>query len=253
MMMIPSLRRHGLSRAGFFSVAAAAPLAVAAVAVPPHSVDGLCGIPWLRTNSDFGRAGVAARTVCLALVHALEADPTRGLHTLQQLDCISDALCKVLDCAEFVRQNHADEAWKGSADRVYRDLASLMHGLNAHKPLHDALVAITGDVGAMGRLSPQQQRMAVLLQAEFERDGIHLPDAERLRLVALNDASAEFVASITGGEKTVEVGRERVYFESSPLDWRGFVWVRWTPSETRVWLVFVRYLLCYIRWTRPRA
>ena len=169
---------------------------------------GLCDIPWLHRNADFGKASTAARDVCIALVQELEADTSSGLHTLQRLDCISDALCKVLDCAEFVRQNHANDNWKSSAQRAYGELATLRHALNAHKPLHSALCAITTSPSAMNRLSEGQQRMAVLLQAEFERDGIHLPDEPRHKLIALNDAvnaaSNEFQTRITGGEKVVE-------------------------------------------------
>jgi mitochondrial intermediate peptidase len=194
--------------------AAACRLHVTAAPPPPAPPTGLCSVPWLRQPADFMIAAKAAVAVCNALVGLVEqsaaaaaaaqsqAHPQRpGLPTLRQLDAISDTLCKVLDVGEFVRTNHAGDGWRDAAEETYRALGSYMHTLNTHTPLHAALVAITSDAGAMGRLSHEQQRMAVLLQREFEREGIHLDDAQRAELVRLNDAVHEASAAFQGGAR----------------------------------------------------
>lgn len=167
----------------------------------------MCGVSWLRNPTDFNAAGKAALEVCNALVdivgsvssRATSPNAQEGVACLRQLDTVSDTLCKVLDAAEFMRQNHARDAWRDGAEDTYRSLASYMHMLNTHRPLHQALVAVTSNSAVMGALTTEQQRMAVLLQREFEREGIHLPDDQRSQLVALNDAVHEAAAVFQGG------------------------------------------------------
>ena len=172
----------------------------------PSPATGLAGVIWAVQPSSLARAGEAARIVCDTLVAHVERDMAgeagsrgAGLHTLHQLDAISNTLCSVLDLAEFVRQNSADAEWRRAAESVYRRLGSYMHALNAHRPLYAALVALTRDDAAMHALSPSQRRMAYSLQSEFEKDGIHLPDEARSALVALNDAAAEAAGDFVGG------------------------------------------------------
>ena len=171
---------------------------------------GTCSVPWLKEPSSFQAAAKAAVDVCNALVHLVDSaavagpssEPSNGsgagLHTIKQLDAISDTLCKVLDVAEFVRQNHGSDGWREAAEGTYRSLASYMHMLNTHTPLHAALKHITTNAGLMATLTEEQQRMAVLLQREFEREGIHLSDSERAVLVSLNDSVHEAGAAFQG-------------------------------------------------------
>lgn len=213
-MLLPRAGATAARRRPLGGVAACRRHATSA-APPPTPPAGLCGVPWLRQPADFMTAARAAVDVCNALVGLVErsaaaaaaaaTDPTPhhrpGPATLRQLDAISDSLCKVLDVGEFVRTNHASDGWRDAAEETYRALGSYMHTLNTHTPLHAALVAITSDGAAMGALSPEQRRMAVLLQREFEREGIHLDDGQRAELVRLNDAVHEASAGFQAGAR----------------------------------------------------
>jgi len=118
---------------------------------------------------------------------------------LQQLDAISDTLCKVLDPAECCRNVHEDERWRDAAEHAFGSLGAYMFALNAHFPLYDALRRITGNAEIMGAFSGEQRRMAVMLQREFERDGIHLPDDKRQALVALNSEVNQLASAFSAG------------------------------------------------------
>ena len=135
---------------------------------------GLLGFPELRTAAGFSVLAARSKDRCEELTRRITAGETEGLATLRALDEISDAVCGVCDMAEFVRNVHADAAFREAADATFADLSTFIQELNTNTALHGSLVALT-EGPLMAGLTPEQQRMAVLLKHEFERDGIHLP------------------------------------------------------------------------------
>ena len=135
---------------------------------------GLLGFPELRTAAGFSVLAARSKDRCEELTRRITAGETEGLATLRALDEISDAVCGVCDMAEFVRNVHADAAFREAADATFADLSAFIQELNTNTALHGSLVALT-EGPLMAGLTPEQQRMAVLLKHEFERDGIHLP------------------------------------------------------------------------------
>jgi mitochondrial intermediate peptidase len=170
---------------------------------------GLCGVPWARDPQDLSRASAVAISFCNEAVLRIQQKSDHGLETLHLLDSISNALCKVLDLASFVRENHERVTWRDRAGECVQSLGSYMFQLNAHKPLHDALVAITSSDNIMLQLTSEQRVMARLLQAEFERDGIHLPNHLREHLISLHaevsDLSALFQQNIREADSRTTV------------------------------------------------
>lgn len=62
---------------------------------------------------------------------------SEDLSTLVGLvDRLSDALCSVIDTAEFVRNSHPDPRWVTAANDAYESLCSWMNELNTHVGLY---------------------------------------------------------------------------------------------------------------------
>jgi Zn-dependent oligopeptidase len=177
-----------------------------------HRPGGVFGVEYLHDAGDFAKAAKAAVTICNTLVREVERSAAilaehhdgkvlvqQAAACLQQLDAISDTLCKVLDPAECCRNVHEGERWRDAAEHAFGSLGAYMFALNAHFPLYDALRRITGNAAIMGAFSGEQRRMAVMLQREFERDGIHLPDDKRQALVALNSEVNQLASAFSAG------------------------------------------------------
>ena len=98
--------------------------------------------------------------------------------TLFLLDSISKHVCNVIDAAELCRCVHANPRWRDSASNAYEIMSDYIGQLNADTNLYRALTSITSS-HLFQSLSEEQRRLAVLLKAEAERKGIHLPDSER--------------------------------------------------------------------------
>jgi Zn-dependent oligopeptidase len=165
----------------------------------------VCGIGWAVTPASFRRATAAAIDVCNRAVSEIHL--SKSIDTLRSLDSISNSLCKVLDLAAFIRDNHDQEEWRLEAGVCMQELGAYMYELNAHKPLHDALVAITTCSATMSQLTDEQQVMARLLQAEFERDGIHLPVEMRDKVVRLNAQISDLCALFQQNMREADLAR----------------------------------------------
>ena len=101
---------------------------------------------------------------------------------LHQLDDISKAVCNVIDAAELCRSVHASHEWREAASYAFAVLSDYIRLLNADTTLYRALQLVaksSRDNAQSWQLSEEEGRFAVLLQAEFERDGIHLSDEKR--------------------------------------------------------------------------
>ncbi|KAG8715688.1 Mitochondrial intermediate peptidase [Ceratobasidium sp. 423] len=122
---------------------------------------------------DYGQAGASDSTDLAALV---------GL-----VDRLSDTLCSVIDTAEFVRNSHPDPRWVTAANDAYEYLCSWMNELNTHVGLYKSLDRLTKDPEAIARLSPEEKQVALLFIRDFEKSGIHLPEAQRSQFVTLSD------------------------------------------------------------------
>ena len=159
----------------------------------PRSGSGLFSIPELQTPKDFAILTKQAIQECNRLRSTVAATVRRCteeesvvltrhemVRLLHQLDDISKSVCNVIDAAELCRNVHADAVWRDAADTSFAQLSDYMTVLNADTTLYQALQLVTKNKDTtMSLLSEEDQRFAMLLQAEFERDGIHLSDAQR--------------------------------------------------------------------------
>jgi len=105
---------------------------------------------------------------------------------LYQLDHISKTVCNVIDAAELCRSVHASEEWRESANRAFAMISEYIGELNADTTLYETLRKVTEHTDQVRpNLSEEDERFCQLLRAEFERDGIHLPQQERQELQQL--------------------------------------------------------------------
>ncbi|GKY90606.1 hypothetical protein MPSEU_000034200 [Mayamaea pseudoterrestris] len=180
------------------------------------SVTGLFSIPNLIKPSDFLRAAYEAAEDCNRFRDALALRCLTPLSTrsqatqiLYELDLISKTVCNVIDAAELCRSVHVDPVWRDAAQKAFDALAHYIAELNSDERLYHALKQVTGNQPLFQQLSEEEQRFAGLLQAEFERDGIQLPEAQRARVADLAHSVSQleglFSQNIVHSDQTFRV------------------------------------------------
>eukprot|EP00557_Chaetoceros_sp_GSL56_P010793 CAMPEP_0176480586 /NCGR_PEP_ID=MMETSP0200_2-20121128/2357_1 /TAXON_ID=947934 /ORGANISM="Chaetoceros sp., Strain GSL56" /LENGTH=643 /DNA_ID=CAMNT_0017876717 /DNA_START=52 /DNA_END=1983 /DNA_ORIENTATION=- len=158
--------------------------------------NGLFSLPNLHRPQDFLKLANDAIQDCNSLRQIIqssllhnETDGTYSLsprETLHILDNISNTVCSVIDASELCRSVHFSDEWRHEASVAFQMLSAYIAELNADVSLYQSLVPITSNASIMSSLSEEERRMATLLQKEFERDSIHLPDDERAQVRQLN-------------------------------------------------------------------
>lgn len=162
------------------------PFATGMGKTPSTPSRGLFALPELQNPSDFARTAQAAIDQCERIRQEIPTiDPIRNTdYLLFQVDAISRILCNYTDAAELARSAHACPHWRDAAQRAFAILSDYMSQLNCDPSLYHALRRVSdGKV----ELTEEQARLCLLLQQDFERDGIHLPDAERDRVRSLQN------------------------------------------------------------------
>ncbi|RKO91028.1 hypothetical protein BDK51DRAFT_35907 [Blyttiomyces helicus] len=150
---------------------------------------GLFGYTALSSPAGFVKAAHAAASEVARLADLVctARDPADVRRTVKRLDRLSDVLCSVVDAAELVRNVHPDPKHVDAANEAHSILSSLLNQLNTHQGLYAALVRVFETPSILSSLSTEELRVAQLLKADFEKSGIHLPDASRRRFVELSD------------------------------------------------------------------
>lgn len=162
---------------------------------------GLFSLPNLHRPNDFLTLAHDAIQKCNSLREIIQSsvlsmgtdNDGSGTHsslspreTLHVLDNISNTVCSVIDASELCRSVHSSEQWRQSASVAFHMLSEYIAELNADASLYQSLVPITSNASVMSSLSEEERRMATLLQKEFERDSIHLPEDQRAQVQQLN-------------------------------------------------------------------
>ncbi|KAJ1310196.1 hypothetical protein OPQ81_006940 [Rhizoctonia solani] len=159
-------------------------------------------------------------------------DPTDLVALVGLVDRLSDTLCSVIDTAEFVRNSHPDPRWVTAANDTYEYLCSWMNELNTHVGLYKSLDRLIKDPEAVARLSPEQKQVALLFIRDFEKSGIHLPEAQRSQFVTLSDT----ILSI-GRQFLTEAAAPRPDLKDIR---KGEVWVTPNSWEARMILRYAK-------------
>lgn len=145
---------------------------------------GLFSIPGLHEPSDFFKLAHNAIHTCNDLrqqIHnSLQTNNLSPRETLYILDSISNTICSIIDASELCRSVHKSPSWRQAATNAYTLLSEYIADLNTDEALYQSLLPITSNPDIMNNvLEEEERRMAILLQKEYERDGIHLPKGKR--------------------------------------------------------------------------
>ncbi|ORZ18083.1 hypothetical protein BCR42DRAFT_325591 [Absidia repens] len=147
----------------------------------PHFVDA-AGFDYAAQQA-IQRAQIIVERICNA--------PQNGMEEMQRvvknLDRLSDTLCIVIDLAEFLRNAHPDPLLLDAANKAYTDLCTYMNTLNTDTRIHKVLAQVLDNKDIVARFTPDEHAAAIVFLRDFEKSGIHLPDAERSQFVELSD------------------------------------------------------------------
>jgi len=140
------------------------------------SVVGLYGLDGLHEPKDFARLAREVVSRCDDKARALSARAASA-ESVRALDEISDEICRVVDVAEVCRHTHPSREYVEAAERAYVTLQEYVARLNADVDLYEALRRAREVDGR--NLNEEGARVALTLQEDFERGGIHLDRATR--------------------------------------------------------------------------
>lgn len=176
------------------------------------STPGLFAIDGLHTPKDFLRLASTSVESCESLLETITVAPPSA-HILHLMDEISEQLCRVMDAAELCRNVHPDPAWQHSSNAVYAHLASFIQRLNSTPELHAKLAAVLTEDAVVSTLCPEELIVGTQLREDMERNGVHLPPAERQRYAALQaellELSSVFMEN-AANNNTLELSAEQM-------------------------------------------
>ncbi|KAI1103318.1 mitochondrial intermediate peptidase-like protein [Jackrogersella minutella] len=110
---------------------------------------------------------------------------------VRDLDRLSDLLCRVLDVSDFVRVTHPDEKIQEAASMAWSLVYQCMNQLNTTTGLSDQLGKALANPEVMASWNEEEQTVAKLLQQDFMKSAIHLPQGSRNQFVDLSQQISE--------------------------------------------------------------
>ncbi|KAF2704355.1 mitochondrial intermediate peptidase [Pleomassaria siparia CBS 279.74] len=109
---------------------------------------------------------------------------------VKDLDRLSDLLCRCIDLADFVRGTHPNRRIQDAATKAYSVMLQYMNQLNTTTILNDQLKKAAAIPEVWESWSEEERVVANILQEDFSRSAIELPDGARQRFVDLSDEIA---------------------------------------------------------------
>ncbi|KAK2072896.1 hypothetical protein P8C59_007222 [Phyllachora maydis] len=105
---------------------------------------------------------------------------------VQDLDRLSDLLCRVLDLCDFVRATHPRREEQRGAAEAWDLVYEYMNELNTTTGLHDQLARALDDPANRAAWSEEELAVAEVLRLDFTKSAINLPKAARDRFIHLS-------------------------------------------------------------------
>lgn len=155
---------------------------------------GCFGMPGLHQPEDWDSIAKSCVNDCISLADAIRSEGTSpSVSVLQKFDDLSDRLCGVLDTAELCRNVHPEPDFVMAAHEAYEQVTTVIQHLNADRSIYDPLSALyeqhqhalKSHLHSQLKLSQEDAIMVKSLKEDFERGGIHLPQAQRDRLIKI--------------------------------------------------------------------
>lgn len=136
---------------------------------------GLLGFQELKSKCDFTHFVGKSIKHCDELRKILHEVPNISQKspqdTLLIIDAISNELCRVLDCMEFLRNAHESEEYQRQADTSFEKMSIYMQTLNSDTIIYERLEEIVSLLDELG-LSPEESKFAMDMHDEFITEGI---------------------------------------------------------------------------------
>ena len=136
-------------------------------------------------------------------------------HIVQDMDRLSDLLCRVIDLTDFVRATHPDPKIQEAAIKAYSKMFEYMNILNTTTGLSKQLDVALANPEVVTSWKEEEVVVANILRKDFAKSAIDLPKAQRERFVTLSqqisEVGPEFVDYMAPEKETLS-------FQSSQLD-----------------------------------
>ena len=162
---------------------------------------------------DFAQATLArCKRIVARVLDASSQRDYKGI--IEDLDRLSDSLCRVLDLSDFVRATHPNETFQAAADRAYQNLYEFMNVLNTTPGLNDQLKRAVARSEVTKKWTEEQRNVAEILLKDFAKSAINLPQEKRKRFVVLSSAISnlgnQFLAGMAPAKSTLIVDSSRL-------------------------------------------
>uniref|UniRef100_A0A5S6R373 Peptidase_M3 domain-containing protein n=1 Tax=Trichuris muris TaxID=70415 RepID=A0A5S6R373_TRIMR len=137
----------------------------------------------LKSPEDFLLLSQDVHSTCHQLCDEVRSQ-NRKRKVVEIFDEMSNKICSVADMAECIRLLHPDQAYVAAAEATVGRLGTLIEELNTSKELYNIFRGsiLTGDVADLDDID---RLVSNLLLRDFETSGVHLPEEQRKRFVAL--------------------------------------------------------------------
>ncbi|MCJ1397688.1 Mitochondrial intermediate peptidase [Xylographa trunciseda] len=117
----------------------------------------------------------------------LEISSVEGYKSIvQDLDRLSDLLCRIIDLADFVRSTHPDAAFQNAANEAHALMFEYMNTLNTTTGLNDQLGKALANSEVTSSWTEEEKTVAYLLRKDFSQSAIDLPRVKREKFVELS-------------------------------------------------------------------
>ena len=127
----------------------------------------------------------------------------------EDLDCLSDALCRLLDVSEFVRSTHPVAAFQAAADGAFAVVFEYMNVLNTTPELNRQLLRAMDSPEINAGWTTAERIVAETLHRDFLKSAIHMPEPKRKRFVNVSSEISrlgrEFVQNMGPAEDEIAV------------------------------------------------
>lgn len=157
---------------------------------------------------DFAQATVQR---CQSLVtKTLKASTIEDYRQIpEDLDRLSDALCRLLDVSEFVRSTHPDASFQAAADGAFAVVYEYMNVLNTTPNLNGQLRKAMDSSEVTAGWTQAEMIVAETLHRDFLKSAIHMPEQKRRRFVNVSSEISrlgrKFVQNMGSAEDEIAV------------------------------------------------
>ncbi|KAK8874123.1 peptidase family M3 [Apiospora arundinis] len=131
---------------------------------------------------------------------------------VRDMDRLSDLLCRVLDVSDFVRVTHPDGRIQEAASQAWALVYQYMNQLNTTTGLSEQLGKALGNPEVVSSWTEEERTVGELLQQDFMKSAIHLPEGSRNRFVEISQNISE-LGSVFVEDMTPE--QDRIVLPSS--------------------------------------